>query len=1005
MPSLFHHVLRRQTLAWLLMLSLLSPRAIASAQGLPFTRYYSWEEVGVAPKDARLCFDRFGRLSLVDSGVYVTFNESRWENHLDRSRVSAALITAIATDRHGDEYFGGRGCWGKVELNTRGDFTPVSLVPEQAPAWVSPAFFETLLFTEEGVYFGSQEGFAHLEYATGRTQLVERPRSSILFKVGTRVFLATRDGPVLRLDPTTHALEPLKGEDPAIATIEHAAALNESLTLLSSTEGKLLVCDGREVRPWSHPELPELDGPVSAIQALPEGGVAIAMLGKGIFLLAPDGHLRLALTPPRFQRIHALACKEAGVLWLTDDQGVAKVLYDEPFSTLGMELGLPADWPVVDSWRGTPVIASGGKLYVCPKARPGFPTQVHLHEFQVREGISCMLVVGDTLLVGNKNGVHALDPRTGFRQILELSDVAGLAVAGDRCYAIARGGIAVFADLAGSWQELAPRAEGLRYTPILHSTAHAVWAEMGPNGVARITLRDGRIQVENIPLPWQNMPWTNLGILGDIVVISASGDRQLFYDDAQARFCELPKVERALRQSPNWIFRLAQDSRGRIWGTSEVGVTLFTPDKDGYQIDSHSFDLLNERYPRVRILPGDDIWITTSKVLHHVERSEGLAQERPAGPVLSSVKELSQGTELLTRLTRGREPLYLPFRHNSLSFEFFSGTYARKRPARLELRSSEDDSWLPVSSGVPMSIHNLSPGRHSLELRDASGAVIKVGEFGILAPWHQTWAAYMLYALCAAGLAYTISRISGRLIRGRNLLLESMVKVRTGELEAAMLKLNDETRYAATLAERNRLAGEIHDSVQQGLSGAMLQLDAMLEMPAVAGVVRSRLDVVRKMISFSRQEVQHAVWDLESPLLEHADLGEAFRRLARLISDGGPEISVSVEGEVRELPQQTSHNLFRIAQEAATNAVKHARASQIRLTLRFLDSEIELEIRDDGLGFRPDNSEDTELGHFGLSGMRMRARRLEGSLRIESLPGQGTRVLTRVPCPPGKASV
>lgn len=997
MPAVLHLSLKRQVLAWLLVLGALLPQASAGVQGLPFTRYYTWEEVGVAPKDARLCFDRYGRLSLIDSGVYVVFNESRWENHLDRSKVTAALLTAIASVKPGEEYFGGRGCLGRIEITPRGNFSPRSLLPEQTPAWVSPAFFDTLLFTQEGVYFGSQEGFAHLEYGNGKLHLVERPGSSLLFKVGEQVFLATRDSPILRVDPKSHTLSPIKGEDPAMLSIEHAAALNEKLTLLTCTDGRILQCDGREVRDWPHPDLPELSGPVSSIQSLPEGGLALAILGKGIFLLERDGGLRLALNTPRFQRIHALACREPGVLWLTDDQGVAKVLYDAPFSTIGMELGLPADWPVVESWRDVPVIASGGKLYVCPKGRNGFPSQVHLHESQLREGIGCMVVMGDSLLVGNKRGVHLLDPETGFSQILELPEVAGLAVVGDTCFAISRDGIAALSLRNGEWRELAPRAPGLRYAPILHATPHAAWAEMGPNGVARISLREGRIQVENIPLPWKNLPWTNIGIIGDIVVITPSGDRQVFYDDARAAFCQQPVIEKALRESPNWIFRMVQDSLGRIWGTSEVGVTLFTPQDGGYRIDQESFDLLNERYPRVSILPGDDVWITTSKVLHHVERNDGQRQRPPVRPVLSSVRELTQGSELLGRLSDGKAPLYLPFRHNSLSLEFFSGTYSLKRPERMEMRLSDEGPWLPISSGMPMSVQNLSPGLHVLEVKDPSGDVLRVGEIGILAPWYQTWAAFMLYACCAVAAVYVISRISSRLIRRRNLLLESMVKVRTGELEAAMIKLNEETRYAATLAERNRVAGEIHDSVQQGLSGAMLQLDAMLEMPAVQGVVRSRMDVVRKMISFSRQEVQHAVWDLESPLLEQADLGEAFRRLARLISDGGPEITVKVEGEPCELPQQTSHNLFRIAQEAATNAVKHARSSQVCIRLRFLTGKLELEIHDDGQGFDPKQGEAMELGHFGLSGMRMRARRIEGEFSIESGTGIGTRVRVTVP--------
>src|SRR5688572_11690170 len=111
-----------------------------------------------------------------------------------------------------------------------------------------------------------------------------------------------------------------------------------------------------------------------------------------------------------------------------------------------------------------------------------------------------------------------------------------------------------------------------------------------------------------------------------------------------------------------------------------------------------------------------------------------------------------------------------------------------------------------------------------------------------------------------------------------------------------MQQLNEETRNAATVAERNRLAGEIHDSLQQGLSGLILQLDATLKLPALAPDVRSRLLVARNMVSFTRHEVQHAVWDMESPLLDDAELGTALQKMATLISPGTPWVEIKVSG-------------------------------------------------------------------------------------------------------------
>jgi signal transduction histidine kinase len=211
-----------------------------------------------------------------------------------------------------------------------------------------------------------------------------------------------------------------------------------------------------------------------------------------------------------------------------------------------------------------------------------------------------------------------------------------------------------------------------------------------------------------------------------------------------------------------------------------------------------------------------------------------------------------------------------------------------------------------------------------------------------------------------------------------------------------MDKLNEETRHTATLAERHRLAGEIHDSVQQGLSGLMLQLDATLKLTPLPEAIRSRLSVARNMVSFTRHEVQQAVWNLESPLLEDTELGDALQKLARLISPGIAEIEVLVSGTPRPLTPTVKHDLLRIAQEALTNAVRHAEPTHVTLRLTYDVDDVELTVTDDGKGFDPAAVLSHGIGHFGLRGLRGRAQKIGGHLDIESTPGLGTCIKVRV---------
>jgi signal transduction histidine kinase len=226
--------------------------------------------------------------------------------------------------------------------------------------------------------------------------------------------------------------------------------------------------------------------------------------------------------------------------------------------------------------------------------------------------------------------------------------------------------------------------------------------------------------------------------------------------------------------------------------------------------------------------------------------------------------------------------------------------------------------------------------------------------------------------------------------------LEQIVQERTGELESTMRRLNEETRVTATLAERDRLAVEIHDTVQQGLSGAILQLDTTLKLPAANGDLRQRLNVVRNMVSYARQEVQHAVWDLDSPLLEGNDLGEALRKLTTYTDPSTVVPTVTITGRPVPLPRFTTHHLLRIAQEATTNAVRHAMPGRITIKLDYDADSVVLTITDDGVGFSPDDALN-KSGHFGLRGIRGRASKLGGEFTILSAPESGTSIRVEVP--------
>jgi signal transduction histidine kinase len=227
--------------------------------------------------------------------------------------------------------------------------------------------------------------------------------------------------------------------------------------------------------------------------------------------------------------------------------------------------------------------------------------------------------------------------------------------------------------------------------------------------------------------------------------------------------------------------------------------------------------------------------------------------------------------------------------------------------------------------------------------------------------------------------------------------LRQRVKQRTAELNALMEKLQKETHMAATLAERDRLAGEIHDSLEQGLNGLLLQLESTASLESCPPEIRSSLDLACSMASFSRTEVQNAVWELQSPLLEDSELSAAVEKIMRQIAPESLHGTVRVEGTPRRLASAVEHHLLRIAQEAINNTVKHAAAHNLEVVLGYEAHAVVFCVVDDGCGFNPDQVTTGGLGHFGLRSLRSRVGKIHATHEVLSSPGKGTTIRVRVP--------
>jgi signal transduction histidine kinase len=219
------------------------------------------------------------------------------------------------------------------------------------------------------------------------------------------------------------------------------------------------------------------------------------------------------------------------------------------------------------------------------------------------------------------------------------------------------------------------------------------------------------------------------------------------------------------------------------------------------------------------------------------------------------------------------------------------------------------------------------------------------------------------------------------------------------QVNKQMAIIGETLRAEAVGKERDRMARDLHDTLEQQLSGIALQLDGVDDAIQANPAAASRsLSLARRMLRFTRLEARRSVWDLRSKALEKEGLGSALQTMAQTsASPSGPAIQVKVSGEDGGLPTAVQFHLLRIAQEALANAVKHGEARNVTIELERAEDFTRLTVSDDGKGFSVDAPESAPGPHFGLMGMRERAAKINSRLLLKSKPGSGCAVSVTVP--------
>jgi signal transduction histidine kinase/ligand-binding sensor domain-containing protein len=365
------------------------------------------------------------------------------------------------------------------------------------------------------------------------------------------------------------------------------------------------------------------------------------------------------------------------------------------------------------------------------------------------------------------------------------------------------------------------------------------------------------------------------------------------------------------------------------------------------------------------------LWFTTSRGLAVFDPNT--RQQPYLAPVLHLVEMTANGepVDLARSAQLPPESQRVEFRYTALHL---SAPEQLRYSYKLE---GVDPDWVRAGSRRVINYNSLRHGRYRFLVRASlpGGPAAQLAyDFSVLPHFYETAWFRILCAALAVAAAWGLYGLRLRQIR---------------------------SRFALVLEERARLAREIHDTLAQGFVGISSQLDAVaMCLTDETSAARKYLDMARKMARHSLTEARRSVMDLRSSVLEGQDLASALESGTRVWTAGsGVDLQVDVEGPLTDLPQAMEQHLLRIAQEAVTNVLKHAGATRIAIQVRSEGRKLRLRIEDNGRGFEQQDVFSALGGHFGLIGMRERAERLGGEMRLESRPGGGTEVEVTVPLP------
>jgi len=519
-----------------------------------------------------------------------------------------------------------------------------------------------------------------------------------------------------------------------------------------------------------------------------------------------------------------------------------------------------------------------------------------------------------------------------------------------------------------------------RWLTLAGDPSGGIWLGLLSGCLARY--RDGHLETFPFERRPDSVPVRQIAVASDGSVLGATSEGVIGFRNR--RFQTLD-VRNGL--PCNTIYSLIWDDRGTLWLPSQCGLVAIASEElrkwwesSDAVVKVRLFDILDGAQPSTPPFrpdasrsPDGRLWFANEGVLQMID---------PAHLVTNTVAPPVHVEDVVADRKKypAQEGLRLPPRVRDLQIDYTALSFVVPQKVRFRyLLEGHDISWEEPRTRRQAFYNDLGPGKYRFHVIacnndgvwNENGATL---DFSIAPAWFQTnW----FLGLCLVAVLFVIY---------------ALYRLRVRQVAKAL-----SARFDERLAERTRMARELHDTFLQTIQGSKLVADNALKKSDDPERMRRAVEQLSVWLGQATQEGRAALNSLRTSTTQKNDLAEALKRATEDCQLIGPiEVSFSVTGDSKELHPVVRDEIYRVGYEAIRNACKHSRGSRLGVELKY-GHDLALHVKDDGVGIAPTIGDHGKEGHYGLQGMHERVSRIGGKLTVGSSASSGTEITVVVP--------